>query len=210
MTARGYIACSALPDTPPHFNLLTDHDRAHYLVLRDRFRGEVSKSKKGERLDSFTEKLKEIKRFTDRGDEDDWKRSFVCGVFFLSSNALAVSIQQFRVLLGRCKSSINGSLQQLGYTADPPPQNLTPDFLSKIPQDRRDMGDLKKWTIRRSRIEVELAVEPFVICLPEKVPETVHTEAIQKLVEQKFPCPVKCRYKYHEIMYQSVSIQTEV
>jgi hypothetical protein len=208
MTARPSGPSSSLLDAPPHFSLLSEPDRHTYLLLRDRFRADVSKSKKGERLDSFTERLKQIKRFTDRGDDDDWKRSLVCGIFFLSPNALALSIQQFRILLSRCKSSINGSLQQLGYSADPPPQQLTPDFLARIPQSHRDMSDLRKWTVRRTRLDLEFGASPFVIPLPERAVERV--DAMETLVEQKFPCPVKCRYKYQQMMYQSVSIQTEV
>jgi hypothetical protein len=33
---------------------------------------------------------------------------------------------------------------------------------------------------------------------------------LQMFVEMKFPCPVKCRYKFRDMFYQSVSIQTEI
>jgi hypothetical protein len=174
----------------------------------------MGKSKKGERLDSFTDRLMKIRHFIEYRIDDDWKRSLVCGVFFLP-NGLAMNIQQLRMLLGRCKSSINGSLQQLGYMAEPQSQGVNQEFVMRIPARSRDANELKKWTIRRIYGSAPEAVPPspaFIIPIP--IPWTsavaVDTEAVHHTVEKKYPCPVKCRYKYYDMAYQSVSIQTEV
>ena len=42
-------------------------------------------------------------------NENDWRGSLLCSIFFL------INIQQFRHLVGKGQSLINGSLQQLGY-----------------------------------------------------------------------------------------------
>jgi hypothetical protein len=77
------------------------------------------------------------------------------------------------------------------------------------------MTELKKWTIRRTSIaDPPPALPPaFIVPLPTIRPVPPPPEAatdIEAVVHRKFPCPVKVRYKYREILYQSVSIQTEV
>jgi hypothetical protein len=130
-----------------------------------------------------------------------------------------LNIQQLRILLGRCKSSINGAIQNLGYTAEPQSQAVDPELVQKFPPLCRAISELRKWTIRRSadtRVKYE---RPFTIPMPTQVinvrmsPQPVRqvdAEAIRECVHRKFPCPVKCRYKYYDLMYQTEGIQTEV
>ncbi|OHS99603.1 hypothetical protein TRFO_33891 [Tritrichomonas foetus] len=216
---------------PPNWKLLSPQDMKSYQELQSEFHKDVGKSRKGERLDTFLDKLNKIKMFIEKGDENDWKRSIVCGVFFLDS-ALAIQIQQLRMLLGRCKSSINGSLQALGYSAQSNIQSLEQKFLKMIPMQFRDASDLKKWTIRKNINEtknemakninidygngrttnktIESKKTTFLIELPDiwkPKPDTA-TE-VKKIVQKKYPCHVKCRYKFYELIHHSVSIQTE-
>jgi hypothetical protein len=199
-------------EKPFHWNLLSDSDAHIYLELRDHFNQNAGKSRKGERLDSFTERLDRIRSFVDRDDEDCWKRSLVCGICFLP-NALALNIQQFRKLIGKCKSSINGSLQQLGYTAQPPAKHLEQLFRAKLPPNMRDNGELKKWSFRFKEMDVrEKSPPPFVVPLPLSWASQVNveSEAIEAELAKKFPCPVKWRYKFWDTIRSSVSCQTEV
>lgn len=136
------------PNYPQNWKLLNNADLKSYFDLQYQFQQETAKSPKGKRLDSFTEKLNKIKKFIEKGDGEDWKRSIVCGIFFSElPNFLAIQIQQFKMLVGKCKSSINGSFQQLGYVAQP---QLEQEFLSKkIPIQFRKVTDFKKWSIRQ-------------------------------------------------------------
>jgi hypothetical protein len=192
---------------PKFFHLLSVPNCQEYLVLRAHFHDSCGKSRKGERLDVFNDRLATIRRFVERQDDDDWKRALVCGVFFLP-DGLALNIQQLRMLIGKCKSSINGSLQQLGYRAVPPGPDAEEQFLARIPQQCRVLTDLKKWTLRRtasSKKAVFLVPVPMVT----RWPVNVETEAVAAGHRRQFPCPVKCRYKYLDITHRSVSIQTE-
>jgi hypothetical protein len=201
--------------------LLSHPDRILYLRLRTEFHDELGKSKKGERLGAFSERLRKIRHFVDRGDEDDWKRSLVCGVFFLPTG-FAIHIQQLRILLGRCKSSINGSLQQLQCQVDYPSETVHPELLAKIPPSSRDMSELKKLTIRRTTMPDESPEPQFIVPVPPvklpppppppplSLPGPFPLGVPETVIHRKFPCPVKVRYKYRDIQYQSVSIQTEV
>ena len=199
---------------PMYWELQTDTDRAQYLSLWGKFHEDVGKSKKGERLEAFTEKLTTIRRFVQRGDENDWRRSLLCGIFFLN-DALAINIQQFRHLVGKCKSSINGSLQQLGYLVQGQAQSIERELLSCIPAGVRDVNELKKWTVRkRTGPESVIHQKPeFVISIPENMRRmstpVKSAEEIRKFVHAMYPCPVKCRYKYYDIMRQTASLQTE-
>jgi hypothetical protein len=72
------------------------------------------------------------------------------------------------------------------------------------------MTELKKWTIRRNPNMV--AQSQFIVPVPDlrvKAPPVLH-EAACSVPHGEFPCPVKVRYKYRDIQYHSVSIQTEV
>jgi hypothetical protein len=192
---------------PKFFNLLSLPNCQEYSILRVHFHESCGRSRKGERLDIFNDRLATIRRFVERHDDDDWKRALVCGVFFLP-DSLALNIQQLRVLVGKCKSSINGSLQQLGYRAVPPGLEAEQQFLTRIPQQCRDLTDLKKWTVRKTAAEKNAT---FLVPLPivTKSPVNVETEAVAAAARRQFPCPVKCRYKYLDIIHRSVSIQTE-
>lgn len=163
--------------TPNHWHLLSKDDQQAYIFMHTEFQRDLAKSKKGERLDIFIDRVRRIHSFVERGDGDEWKRSLVCGVFFMR-NALAVNIQQLRLLMNKCKSSINGSLLQLGYSVQPQMPPVTADLAASIPPSHRDIYELKKWTIR-----VRTPKDPFKI------------EASQRI-----PCPAKFRYKYYEYL----------
>lgn len=157
---------TSLSTQPPlHLELLSPADIKDYLVMRGNFSVEVNKSKKGERRESFINTLKIIRSYIERNDFNDWKRAMVCGIIFLNpdnnrccqanflSSAVAINIQQLRLLLGKCKSSINGSLQQLGYqslSSSPIGSKLHEEVLRKVPYFQQDLSELKKWTFREN------------------------------------------------------------
>lgn len=185
---------------PDHSELLSERDLICYQEMRQRFFDDSGKSKKGERLDLFITKLDEIRRYIEKGNENDWKRGVVCGIFFLK-NSIAINIQSLRTLLGKCKSSINGSLQQLGYVAKPQTTEFQIELNNMIPQTQRHAYELKKWTMRvmEKNKPTEIKQEPFIREIPPPK-QKLEVNEIQKNVEMKFPCPIKCRCKY-EILF---------
>lgn len=196
---------------PDHFELLCDDDRRAYLALQSRFRDSETRSRKGERLDVFMEGLQSIRAFIERDGEGSCLRALVCGVMFLGEqDELAVNVQKLRVLMGKCKSSLNGSLQRLGYSADPPNPEAQGQLTSHMPFGVGQTAELKKWSVRRkTELKPEPPAKPFVIQVPLAWRVSVDTEAVEAIAHRTFPCPVKCRYKYLDIIHRSVSIQTE-
>jgi hypothetical protein len=193
---------------PSHWAVLAPEDQREYLALRAQFHEAISKSRRGERIDVFVQRLKSIRAFITKDADSQWRRSLVCGIIFLS-NSLAINIQQLRNLLGKCKSSINGSLQQLSYISKPPSNEIEEELTQAIPVMKDDHAELKKWTIRygpfpdgAQNVPVIQDPEP-VIPLPPAEPATV-------VAKSKFPCPLKCQHKFYDIIYISTSIQTEI
>jgi hypothetical protein len=189
---------------PSYFDLLSDSDRQQYVALRGRFAEDARKSRRAERFDTFRERLNSVRDFVERNDDDSWKRSLVCGLFFLR-NSLAVNIQQVRILFGKCKSLINGSLQQLGYSAERATPEEYEELILRLPGQVADAFELKKWSMRRQAAE---QARPFIVPVPMPWRVDVETEAVDAVV-RRVPCPIKCRYKYLDIIQRSVSIQTE-
>ena len=185
---------------PDNANLLSARDLDEYQNLRRYFFTESSKSKKGDRLDLLNKKLNRIKTYIEKSDGDDWKRGIVCGIFFLS-NSLAINIQALRTLLGKCKSSINGSLQQLGYVAKAQTPEFTSELAQKIPLGFRHMAEINKWTMRINQASLS-PEKPFIIELPSPkstiLPQS--PESVSNIIQKSFPCPIKCRYKIYDIM----------
>jgi hypothetical protein len=87
-------------------------------------------------------------------DDDDWKRSLVCGLYWPATEAsIAVNIRQLRFLISKCKSSINGSFQRLGFSIVPAGADGSAAILTYLPILKDSLADLRQWTIRRLRIE---------------------------------------------------------
>jgi hypothetical protein len=198
-----------LDPLPNHWHLLCEEDQQQYLLLRAQFLEAIAKSRRGERIEVFIQRLKTVKAFIDKDPQNLWKRAIVCGIMFLKS-ALAINIQQLRILMGKCKSSINGSLQQIGYVSKPSTHEIDQEMTAMIPALKDDHSEMKKWTIRYGifpdddrQAESPTSPEPEEVFLPS--PEVgVMARRIA------YPCPAKCRHKFYDILHISISSQTEI
>jgi hypothetical protein len=111
---------------------------------------------------------------------------------------LAINIRQLKILLGRCKSSINGSLQQIGFVSRPPGQSVDRELMRLIPLLVDDHMELKKWTIRRGE------------CLAERTKEDPPVVEPREVVRCGFPCPAKCRHKLDDILQMCMPAQADL
>lgn len=196
---------------PCHWQLLTESALGEYLDLRDNCCSSTSKSLKGERLDEFIGRLAAIKRFVEADVIEGWRRCLVCGIFFLP-NGLAINIQQLRIVLGKCKSSINGSLHQLGYITQPPGSQLERELSQLVPLCRSEHAELKKWTLRVTTQDSILHKKPFPPPpLPVPVVKT-HQYYGEDPIEPPYPvllCPIKLRERFYKLLYSSTGVQTD-
>ena len=153
MSARGDGYIAAASSFPNFFQLLTDYDKVQYGCLRVALGGPMNKNQRNKRVETFVDSLAAIKAFCIRGDYDDWKRCLVCGVSWLGED-IAINTRQLRLLIFKCKSSINGSLLKMGFNITVGRTETAQKIARQFPVIRDNTPELRQWTIRR-RVEVE-------------------------------------------------------
>ena len=136
-----------MKENPQYWELLSDDDKTKFTEMQQEFSSGVLKRVRNSRAETFDEILEIIKRFCVRNDDDDWKRYLVCGVCWMDS-AIAINTRQLRILVCKCKSSINGSLQKMGYTTNMAHSESWKILFPKIPLLKDHFPELRKWTIR--------------------------------------------------------------
>lgn len=132
---------------PKFFSMLDDHDQQRYETLRAALSSHICRNRRGKRLETFAEMLNTIRQFCVRGDENDWRRCLVCGVCWVP-NGIAVNTRQLGILIDKCKSSINGSLQKMGYSTLQSRGDSAAAVSDAIPCLRDDFSELREWTVR--------------------------------------------------------------
>ena len=133
--------------SPKDLNLLSDTDKDALLQLQGALSSTGSRNQRGKQLKTFSDMIKIIQKFCIRGDPYDWRRCYVCGICWLN-NGIAINNRRFGCMLGKCKSSINGSFQQLGYVTAPSRSESYDAIVEAIPALKNDMSALREWTVR--------------------------------------------------------------
>ena len=88
-----------------------------------------------------------ILQFLEQSESGREWRCILAGVAF-AGPFICVNTRQLKNFLGRCKSSINGSFQQLGYVAVRTKSKAKSCVLSVIPSLANDPNLLRQWTVR--------------------------------------------------------------
>ena len=138
-------------ELPNYFELLNQQDKESYYTLQKNLSSSECRNCRNKRLDNFANMLEVIKQFSMRNDEDDWKRLLVCGVCWIS-DGIAINTHQLSILLGKCKSSVNGSLQRLEYVPFPCSAAASTELIDQIPKIKENYGELRQWTLRKKVI----------------------------------------------------------
>ena len=148
MRAKGDPQRSSKSENEPQYwDLLQEQDKATYLQLKHEFTAGNVKRVRNNRLETFDGILDAIRSFAERGDENDWRRFLVCGVCWMD-NAIAINTRQLRLLVSKCKSSINGSLQKIGYSTNMSHTESWKILFPHIPLLKDHFSQLRQWTIR--------------------------------------------------------------
>jgi len=137
--------------TPNFWSLLSHIDQKSYLNLKTALDSGCGKRNRGHRVEAFDTILDAIHRYAERRDDDDWKRFLVCGICWME-DLIAINTRQLRLLISKCKSSINGSLQKLGYSTHQSHSESWKVLFEKIPALKENYSELRQWTIRRKVI----------------------------------------------------------
>lgn len=134
-------------NTPKYFSLLNQQDKEGYRKLQTVLLQATEKRHRGHRLDIFLDCLDQIHRFSQRGEEDDWKRCCVCGVCFLKCG-IALNSHQMKFLTNKCKSSINGALKMMKYKTTSARGDINPELVDFLPILKGNTNELRQWSVR--------------------------------------------------------------
>jgi hypothetical protein len=131
---------------------LSHGDKDRYVRLRTQFITTFQESKsKGKALSdsTFRREVQAVVDFTGYSETRREERSIVAGLA-CGGHCLAINNRELKKLLGRCKSSINGSFQRMGYCVVKGCGKARECVLSLLPSLHRDAGALRQWTVRYS------------------------------------------------------------
>ena len=151
MSVRSSAYMTTASSLPNFFHLLSDFDKIQYSYLRMNLSTPLNKTQRNKRVETFADSLSAIQAFCVRGDQDDWKRCLVCGVAWLGDN-VAINTRQLRLLIFKCKSSINGSLLKMGFNVTAGRTETAHEIVQQFPIIRDNTSEIRQWTIRR-RVE---------------------------------------------------------
>lgn len=132
---------------PVYWNALSQEDKIEFQRLRTLFHKNQKTSTKDRRLVSFSNELQTVLKYLEHSTSGRENRTILVGVCF-AGPFICVNTRQLKNFLGRCKSSINGSLQQLGYVALKTKSKARTCVLSIIPSLANDANVLRQWTVR--------------------------------------------------------------
>jgi hypothetical protein len=134
--------------TPAYFETLSEKDKQAYSHLRLSLSAPTCKNRRNKSLETFRGVVDCIKSFVIGTDEDHWKRALVCGICWFE-NSIAINTRQLKILTNKCKSSINGLFQSLGYGIVPSGSEAAAPLLNYFPFMKGNFTELRQWTVRQ-------------------------------------------------------------
>jgi hypothetical protein len=98
---------------------------------------------------SLRRELLIVLEYLERGEENMETRAILTGICFVGP-VICVNTRQLKSFLGRCKSSINGSLHQLGFVALRTKAKARGCVASVLQSLKNQQEILRQWTVRCS------------------------------------------------------------
>lgn len=152
---------SAAPKQPLFWEYLSEADRQEFDRIRAILASPACKHRRHHANEINSEILNRIKSFVVRNDADDWKRALVCGIYWMP-DTVVINTRQLRLLLSKCKSSINALFQNLGYVTVPASGDFASSLIRVFPLLKDNFAELRKWTPRVRRLPSQAdIVEPM-------------------------------------------------
>jgi hypothetical protein len=142
---------AAVVQLPLYWALLSDTNKGEYLAMRQALSSSACKHRRNHSKEINQDIVTTIRSFVMRNDADDWKRGLVCGICWLDAD-IAINTRQLRLLLSKCKSSINAMFQAIGYSTVPTTNDFAGALATLFPVIKDNFGELRKWTIRSAKV----------------------------------------------------------
>ena len=149
-----------------YWHLLSDMDKYQYSSMRVNISSDKFKNQRNKRIENCKDIMLAIKAFCLQGNNDDWKRCLVCGMFW-HPDGIGINTHQLRTLIFKCKSSINGSLQKLGFDDTLGRTETANAIVRMFPILKDRTSEIRQWTIRRYAMRAKISlpkplVEPII------------------------------------------------
>lgn len=175
-------------EMPAYWDLLNELDRDHYTRIRMAFASPVCKHRRNHSTKINGEIINTVKSFVVRNDDDDWKRALVCGICWMP-DMIAVNTRQLRILLSKCKSSINALFLNLGYTTMQTNNDYATSLVRVFPNLKDNFAELRRWTPRIPITGQSIGVPvPLPVSLPDDM-DGVQPDEQQLPVVTEEPLP---------------------
>jgi hypothetical protein len=155
---------SSVPFT--YWGLLSEDDRLEYMRLSRRFfvdqkLSALVRAGRERREVVFMKEVLAVLQYIERSSENTEVRSIVTGLCF-HGPFVCINTRALKGILCRCKSSINGLFQELGYGQRRARHDREFVMLA-MPSLRKDLGVLRQWTIRQ-------VADHSMFCFVSKIP----------------------------------------
>ena len=147
MSAAGSNIMPEMNLPSQYWNAISQDDRNEFIRLRNSFHHGQKISSKDRRIITFSKELNIVLNYLERSDDNQEARCVLCGVCFVGP-IVCVNTRQLKSFLSRCKSSINGSFQQLGFVALRTKAKARNCVLTALPSLQTHQNILRQWTVR--------------------------------------------------------------
>ncbi|OHS94075.1 hypothetical protein TRFO_39710 [Tritrichomonas foetus] len=137
-----------------YWNQLSQDDKNEFLRLRTNFHHGQKISSKDRRIVTFRKELLIVLNYLERGQENMETRCVLTGVCF-AGPLVCVNTRQLKSFLSRCKSSINGSFQQLGFVALRTKAKAKSCVVAVLPSLENHQNILRQWTVRYTSVDAQ-------------------------------------------------------
>ncbi|EAY09688.1 hypothetical protein TVAG_098240 [Trichomonas vaginalis G3] len=192
---------------PAFWNKLTEEDKNEFNKLKAHFHQNISSSGKDRRVVTFANELMAVLKFLDRDLIHREERCILTGICF-AGPFICVNTRQLKTFLGRCKSSINGSFQQMGYVALRTKAKARNCIISILKPLMNEPAILRQWTVRRASDHTEFCyLSSFsVSLLPEVTEDDLDTEPVanNKSAQHQMPLPPPIKKISQQQLVQSI------
>jgi hypothetical protein len=165
---------SNLGTLPMFWNLIPSQDRPGYTMLRNELASKVCKHRRNEMRELNYQILQTVQHYIIGTDGGNCQRAMVCG-FSWSGTTLVVNVRQLRVLLSKCKSSINAMFDSLGYCRPPDTPETRAMLEDCLPLLKGNFAELRQWSVRVPKNRPQ----PVPQAVPQPVPQAVAQEVLE-------------------------------
>lgn len=100
--------------------------------------------------ESFQKQIMILKQYIESDESQAESRSIQCGIAF-HNQCICVSIGNLKNTLGKCKSTVNNCLQQMGYKSIQSKSSANVILYEAIPS-LKTSGNARKWSVRTKSV----------------------------------------------------------